>query len=77
MTIHIYTCECGEQFRSSNNAWALEQWHEHRDISTLEQNSGADQDRLFRLHDHREHATLETTDVVQAEVLWSPAQGAW
>jgi hypothetical protein len=74
--IHTYTCECGEQFRSRNKAYAEELHAEHRDEVTAEQNNGVDQDRLYRLHDGREHTSEETPDIVPTEPLWSPAQGS-
>lgn len=67
MIIHVYTCECGEQFRSRNKAYAFELLEEHR----------ADTPRDLRFTHSAQHATIESPDIVQAEPLWSPAQGDW
>ena len=67
MIIHIYTCECGEQFRSRNKAHAFELVQEHRD----------DADRGIRFTHSAQHTTVETPDVIPSEPLWSPAQGDW
>lgn len=72
MTIHIYTCECGETFRDKNQLMARELLLQHQDAAPRHR----DYSMTTSHHQNMTHTTIETMPVVPPEPMWRPSDEA-